>query len=80
MAQTYAPAVIDMPMQAFLLALVGAIVLARFVVSWITFLAETFAFGGSSVSREGCRGVWFTYKLCLSAVEVFRGQGGKMGW
>lgn len=39
-----------MPMQAFLLALVGALVLAKVVVSWITFLAETFAFGGSSVS------------------------------
>jgi hypothetical protein len=42
-------AVIDMPIQAFILALIGALVLAKLVVSWVTFLAETFAFGGSSV-------------------------------
>lgn len=44
--------VIDMPIQAFILALVGALVLAKMAVSWITFLAETFAFGGSSVSLD----------------------------
>lgn len=38
-----------MPIQAFILALIGALVLAKLVVSWVTFLAETFAFGGSSV-------------------------------
>lgn len=38
-----------MPLQAFILALVGALVLAKLVVSWVTFLAETFAFGGTNV-------------------------------
>ncbi|GHJ86470.1 hypothetical protein NliqN6_2872 [Naganishia liquefaciens] len=74
--------IIDMPMQAFLLALVGAIVLARFVVSWITFLAETFAFGGSSLKSFGAKeGKWAVVTGCTSGIgESFAKQLGKAGF
>ncbi|KAI5452748.1 hypothetical protein NCC49_000495 [Naganishia albida] len=74
--------IIDMPLQAFILALVGALVLAKLVVSWVTFLAETFAFGGTNVKSFGAKkGKWAVVTGCTSGIgESFAKQLGKAGY
>ncbi|KAJ9101778.1 hypothetical protein QFC21_003117 [Naganishia friedmannii] len=74
--------IIDMPIQAFILALVGALVLAKMAVSWITFLAETFAFGGSSLKSFGSKkGKWAVITGCTSGIgESFAKQLAKAGF
>jgi hypothetical protein len=65
-----------MPLQAFILALVGALVLAKLVVSWVTFLAETFAFGGTSVRPLSLH---LSTRLIPAVGKVIRREKGKMG-
>ncbi len=54
----------DLPIQALILSLIGAVVTIRFTLSWMTMLAECFLFRGMSVSRASVRQVTSFLLLC----------------
>ncbi|KAH8081421.1 putative 3-ketoacyl-CoA reductase [Filobasidium floriforme] len=76
------PIVMDVPVSAVILSLIGAIALGKLVVSILVFLAETFLFTGESLKTFGAKqNRWAVITGCTSGIgEAFAKQLARAGF